>query len=98
MANADHEDEVDEEALVMELADLLSQRGFHAEAWQSGGDTYVVAIKRSSGNVQYWGLAAGTWGGYEADKDEEELPGSSVVTEIEPANTKSAAEFIASRL
>jgi hypothetical protein len=89
----------DEASIIEALAAKLRESGVDAASWESGGGTNVVVIGRGqSGHGQLWGLAAGTWGGYETDEDGEEVPGSAVVTEIAPRDIALAADFILSRL
>ena len=87
----------DDEALAERLAEALRQRGLEAASWQSGGDIYVVEVSFRDGRTQHWGVAAGTWGGYELDEDGEEKPSTAVITEYAPPEIEGAADFIAAQ-
>jgi len=90
----DKPDDEHEQALAEALATALVERGLQAEAWQSGGGIFVVLVSTDSGSVRCWGTASGAWGSYEIDEQEDAVPGSTVMTEIEPTDIETAADFI----
>ena len=93
----DRQDTMDEEVLIDALVAALTQVGIEAASWQSGGGIYVALVNMPGKNDQVWGLAAGTWGGYDADEEGVEVPGTAVTTAITGANISAVAQFIASR-
>ena len=85
----------DEEAITSRLAAALNHRGLPAESVQIADGEFVAAVSLPDGRYQYWGVNAGTWGGYEVDEVENEIPKISIITEYPPHDFEQAADFIA---
>ena len=84
--------EDDEERLIEAFVGALAAKGIKAESWQSGGDIHVALVEIPGGHDQLWGLAAGTWGGYDTNEDGDEIPDTALITAIAPADFRAAAK------